>query len=91
VENGRDITAPLRSNPNVPPSEVQMISMGERSGKLATVLGKLSFRYEKEIDSALKNLIGFIEPALVISMGFLVGMIVLSLILPIFAMSKTQA
>lgn len=88
VENGRDITAPLAANPNVPPSEVQMISMGDRSGELPTVLTKLSKRYDKEIDLAVKSVIRFVEPTLVICMGFLVGMIVLSLILPIFAMSR---
>ncbi|MHC4943426.1 MAG: type II secretion system F family protein [Planctomycetota bacterium] len=88
AENGRDITGPLRDNPHVPPSEIQMISMGDRSGKLSNVLSKISLRYEKEIDLAVKGLIRFVEPALVIAMGLLVGLIVLSLILPIFALSR---
>jgi type II secretory pathway component PulF len=91
AENGRDITGPLRENPHVPPSEIQMISMGDRSGKLSNVLSKISFRYEKEIDLAVKGLIRFVEPALVICMGLLVGLIVLSLILPIFALSRAPA
>jgi type II secretory pathway component PulF len=88
AENGRDITSPLRENPYMPPSEIQMIAMGDRSGRLSQVLSKLSVRYEKEIDLSVKNLIRFVEPALVILMGFLVGTIVLSLVLPIFALSK---
>jgi type II secretory pathway component PulF len=91
VENGKDFTAPLSKNPFIPPSEIQMISMGDQSGQLATVLAKLSTRAEREIDVAVKSLIRFVEPALVIVMGFMVGMIVLSLILPIFAMSRAQA
>jgi len=55
------------------------------------ILGKLSHRYEKEIDLSVKTLIRFIEPALVIGMGVLVGLIVLSLILPVFAMSRAQS
>jgi len=90
VENGRDLSEPLQRNSYIPPSEVQMISMGDRSGKLPSVLAKLSKRYEKEIDLAVKSLIQFVEPALIVGMGFLVGMIALSLILPIFAMSRAQ-
>lgn len=88
VENGRDIAGPLKKNPHIPVSEVQMISMGDRSGRLPVVLTKLSDRYESEINISVKNLIQFVEPALVITMGCLVGMIVISLILPIFAMSR---
>lgn len=90
VENGRSFSGPLGSNPFIPPSEVQIISMGDRSGQLATVLAKLSTRYEKEVDFSVKNLIRVIEPSLVVVMGCLVGLIVLSLILPIFAMSRGQ-
>ncbi len=68
-----------------------MITMGDRSGMLHVILGKLSRRYEKEIDLSVKTLIRFIEPALVIGMGVLVGLIVLSLILPVFAMSRAQS
>jgi len=90
VENGRDLTTPLKLNKHIPRSEVQMITMGDRSGQLPVVLSKLSARYEKEIDTSVKGLIRLIEPALVISMGFMVGLIVLSLILPIFAMSRIK-
>ncbi len=91
VENGRDIVGPLRSTPKISPSEIQMISMGDQSGRLSQVLTKLSHRSEREVDIAVKSLIRFVEPALVIVMGFLVGMIVLSLILPIFAMSRVAS
>jgi type IV pilus assembly protein PilC len=90
LENGRDFSAPLRDNPHIPQSEVQMLSLGERSGHLSMVLAKLSKHYEKELDYAIKSLLKFIEPALIICMGFLVGLIVMSLILPIFAISKCQ-
>ena len=80
----------LRSTPKITPSEIQIISMGDRAGTLSNVLMKLSRRGEREIDMAVKTLIRFVEPALVILMGLLVGMIVLSLILPIFSMSRSH-
>lgn len=90
LENGRDFATPLKDNPHIPGSEVQMLGLGERSGHLSTVLSKLSKHYEREIDQAVKGLIKFVEPALIIVMGGLVGLIVASLILPIFAISKCQ-
>jgi len=90
VENGREFVGPLRSTPKVAPSEIQIIAMGDRAGTLSNVLMKLSQRGEREIDMAVKTLIRFVEPALVILMGLLVGMIVLSLILPIFSMSRSH-
>ena len=90
LENGKDFATPLKENPHIPMSEVQMLSLGERSGHLSTVLTKLSKHYEREISHAIKSLLKFVEPALIICMGALVGLIVMSLILPIFAISKVQ-
>ena len=90
LENGNDFATPLRDNPHIPASEVMMLSLGERSGHLSTVLGKLSKHYEREINYAIKNLIKFVEPALIICMGAVVALIVMSLILPIFSISRMQ-
>lgn len=90
LQNGREFTAPLRNNPHIPLSEVQMMSMGERSGHLSMVLSKISKHYEKEIDYSVKGLVKFVEPALIICLGVLVGLIVTSLILPIFQLSHCQ-
>ena len=88
LANGREFAEPLKKNRYIPASEVQMLSMGERSGHLSLVLSKISKHYEKEIDYSVKNLVKFVEPALIICMGFLVGLIVMSLILPIFKISQ---
>ncbi len=90
LRNGREFTAPLKNNPYIPLSEVQMMSMGERSGHLSMVLSKISKHYEKEIDYSVKSLVKFVEPALIIVLGVLVGLIVTSLILPIFQISHCQ-
>jgi type IV pilus assembly protein PilC len=90
LENGKDFASPLRENPYIPASETMMLSLGERSGHLSTVLGKLSKHYEREIDYAIKGLIKFVEPALIICMGAVVALIVMSLILPIFSISRMQ-
>ena len=90
LANGREFVSPLRANPHIPASEVEMLSLGERSGHLTSILKKLSRYYEKEIKASIKSLIKFVEPVLIVFMGAVIGIIVMSLILPIFAISRAQ-
>jgi len=88
VEEGRDISANMLDNPLVPPAEAAMISLGERSGTLPGVLEKISAHHEKRVESAIRAFVGVIEPAMTIIMGVVVALIVTSLILPMFSISK---
>jgi len=90
VENGHDISQTLMDNPLIPPAEAAMISLGERSGTLPEVLGKITGHHEKKVDSAIKAFVAVIEPAMTIIMGAVVALIVSSLIMPMFAISQVM-
>ena len=63
---------------------LNVISVGEESGRLPDVLDRLSYDYQKEINRNTKVLITILEPLLIIVMGFIIGLIVISMLLPIF-------
>lgn len=90
VENGHDISETLMDNPLIPPAEAAMISLGERSGTLPTVLAKITGHHEKKVESAIKAFVAVIEPAMTILMGAVVALIVSSLIMPMFAISQVM-
>ena len=66
----------------------QMIAIGEETGALDTMLHKIADFYEDEVDSAVKSLTSIIEPIMMIVIGGLVGVIIISMYLPIFNMIK---
>lgn len=90
VENGGDLSASLMDTPLIPATEAAMISLGERSGTLPVILGKITAHHEKKVESAIKAFVGVIEPAMTIIMGGVVALIVSSLIMPMFAITKTM-
>ena len=71
-----------------PSTTVQMLDVGEASGKLEEMLEKISQASERELESATLGLTALIEPLLIVIMGVLVGFIVLSILLPIFEMNQ---
>ena len=71
-----------------PPMVVQMISVGEETGNLDTMLSKIADFYDTEVDRQLKTIASMIEPAALIVMGTIIGVIVSSVILPIFKLSQ---
>jgi type IV pilus assembly protein PilC len=89
VTAGRQINEALSGHPLIPHTLVQMISAGEASGKLDVVLEKVSSFYDREVDAALKSTTAIIEPILICFMGAVVGGIAMSLLLPIFTLSRT--
>jgi len=69
-----------------PPMVVQMISVGEQTGALDTMLSKIADFYEDEVDTAVANLMVLMEPVLILFLGTVVGGIVISMYLPIFSL-----
>lgn len=88
VENGHDISESLMDTPLIPPAEAAMVSLGERSGTLPHVLERITKHHEKKVDAAIKAFVAVIEPAMTIIMGAVVALIVSSLIMPMFSISK---
>ncbi len=88
VNRGESMATPLRDNTIFPPMVGHMVSVGEESGTLDTILGKIADFYDSEVNSTVKRLSSIIEPLLLIFIGGVVGVIALSLFLPMFNLVK---
>ena len=89
VDEGNQISESLASNKNIPIIVVQMISVGEDSGKLEEVLEKSADFYSREIDNTVRNLSNLIEPVIMIVLGVAVGLFVAAVILPMWQLSAS--
>ncbi len=78
------IAEPLRASGVFPPMVVQMIAVGEQTGALDAMLGKIADFYEEEVDTAVANLTSLLEPLLMVFLGVVVGGVVIAMYLPIF-------
>lgn len=88
IRAGKSLAAPLTQSHWFPPIAVQMISVGEQSGELETMLHKIAEVYEKETESQITTMTSMLEPIMILVMGLIVGFIVVSILLPIFEMSQ---
>ena len=71
-----------------PPICIHLISSGEASGELETMLSRAAANQEKDMDRLIAALMGLMEPALIVTMGAIVLMIVLAILLPIFQLNQ---
>ena len=86
VHQGVPIAQPLIENPVFPPMVSQMVKIGEETGELEKMLSKIADFYEDEVDAAIQTLTSIIEPVMMILVGMMVGVIVISMYLPMFKM-----
>jgi len=86
VHEGVPIAQPLVDNAIFPPMVSQMVKIGEETGELEKMLGKIADFYEDEVDSAINSLTSIVEPMMMILVGCMVGVIVIAMYLPMFKM-----
>jgi type IV pilus assembly protein PilC len=86
VEAGRTIVDPLRETGAFPNMVVQMIGVGEQTGALDAMLGKVADFYEDEVDAAVGDLLTAMEPMIILVLGVVVGGVVISMYLPLFSL-----
>jgi type IV pilus assembly protein PilC len=86
VKRGGTIAKPLHEHEVFPPMVSHMVSVGEDSGQLETMLEKIADFYEAEVDAKIKALTSLIEPIMILFVGGVVGFIVISMYLPIFSL-----
>lgn len=86
IRGGESIARPLEQAKVFPPMVTQMIAIGEETGALDSMLHKIADFYEDEVDSTIKSLTSILEPIMMIVVGGMVGLIVISMYLPIFNM-----
>jgi len=84
IERGETIAAPLKETKVFPPMVVQMISVGEATGALDTMLSKIADFYEEEVETAVAGLLTLLEPVMIAVLGVVVGGIVIAMYMPIF-------
>jgi type IV pilus assembly protein PilC len=84
IAEGKTIAEPLRESGVFPPMVVQMIAVGEQTGALDAMLGKIADFYDEEVDTAVANLTSLLEPVLMVFLGIVIGGVVIAMYLPIF-------
>ena len=86
IAEGKTIAEPLKASGVFPPMVVQMISVGEQTGALDSMLAKIADFYDSEVDQAVANLTALLEPMLMVFLGVVIGGVIIAMYLPIFKM-----
>ena len=86
VERGENFVEPLKATDVFPHMVSQMVGVGEQTGALDAMLGKIADFYEDEVDTAIADLLALIEPVLIAFLGVTIGSIVISMYLPLFTL-----
>ncbi len=88
IREGESIGTSLGDSGHFPPLCIHLISSGEASGQLETMLSRAASNQEREMDGLIGTLLNILEPALIIGMGAMVLLIVLAILLPIFQLNE---
>jgi general secretion pathway protein F len=88
IKEGRGISLPLSKSSFFPPLALSMIKVGEETGQLDKMLMQVALTYEKNLRVTIKRFVGFLEPAMILGMGLVIGFIVLSMLMAIFSMTE---
>jgi type IV pilus assembly protein PilC len=90
IASGRTIADPLIESKVFPPMVCQMISVGETTGALDSMLQKIADFYEDEVDNTVANLMSLLEPAVILFLGVVIGGLVIAMYLPIFRLGSVM-
>jgi type IV pilus assembly protein PilC len=88
ISEGKTIAEPLKETGIFPPMVVQMISVGENTGALDTMLSKIADFYDDEVDAAVSAMTSLLEPVMMVFLGGVVGGMIIAMYLPIFQMAS---
>ncbi len=88
VEKGNSLSEYIKANQHFPPLVGQMMSVGEETGQLDDVLGRVANYLEGEVDHLVKNLSAALEPVILIMLGGMVGFLIVSIITPIYKITS---
>ena len=89
VKSGLAFSAALEKHPEMPGIMVQMVKVGEETGSLGSILKTLADFYKREVDDAVDTLVGLIEPVMIVVLGLGVGLLLVSVLMPIYNMSSS--
>jgi type IV pilus assembly protein PilC len=88
ISGGKTISEPLAKSEAFPKMVTHMIAVGESTGALDNMLGKIADFYEEEVDQAVASLTALLEPMMMVFLGVVIGFIVIAMYLPIFSMAN---
>ena len=88
IKQGKTIGEPLSEIKTFPPMVVQMISVGEKTGAIDTMLNKIADFYEDEVDQIVNNLTAIMEPLIMVFLGGILGTLIVAMYLPIFKIGE---
>ncbi|NUM25529.1 MAG: type II secretion system F family protein [Candidatus Buchananbacteria bacterium] len=89
VEDGNPIATVFLRTREVPPMVSQMLSLGEKTGRIDEILDKIANFYSREVDNMVNNLVTLLEPLIMLLMGLAVGALVSAIILPIYNLASS--
>ena len=84
IAGGQTISEPLRESGVFPPMVVQMVAVGEQTGEVDAMLGKIADFYEDEVDAAVQSMTSVLEPIMIVFLGTIVGGMLIAMYLPMF-------
>ncbi len=87
ISEGKSIAQPLSREPFIPPMVSQMIGIGETTGALDTMFGKIADFYEEEVDAAVDAMTSIMEPLMMVILGTIIAGLVIAMYLPIFQLA----
>ena len=89
IEEGGTMADPMRLSNFFPPMVTQMVSVGEATGELDSMLTKVADYFEEEADTVVANMLTLLEPLMMVILGLLIGSIVIAMYLPMFKLIAT--
>ena len=88
VKGGSSVSDSLSKSPEIPGIMVQMMKIGEETGNLGSILATLAKFYQREVINAVDTLVGLIEPVMIVALGIGVGVLLASVLIPIYNISS---
>ena len=88
ITEGQSIAEPLRRSGEFPPMMLHMIAIGEKTGELPDMLRNVSVTYEDQVNAKIEAMTSLLEPIMIVAMGLMVGVIVISVLLPLMDMTN---
>jgi type IV pilus assembly protein PilC len=89
VTTGKPFHVPLSRQKEIPGMVAQMVGIGEQSGSLDVMLGKVADFYEEEVENAVRVMTSLIEPLMMVGLGGIIALILIAMYLPIFGIGET--
>lgn len=88
LKAGKGLSSPLSAQGIFPPLAVHMIGIGEETGSLEEMLGRIADVYDREVAAAVKRMLAFLEPVLILGLGLLIGGIIISILLAVLELNS---